>query len=317
MRYRADLEAVVLRHPRLFPDFRKGSRNYDSIETPLQENGERTDCWGVTWRNSRRGLDGVAVGHPLDDWTALPEYRKLDPLFDGLFGPRDWEAVEQSYMRSKDQGDLAVARELPHGLLFLQLMYLRGFENLMCDFARRDSRVWELIHLVEKYSVGVIGECIRRGAECLWIGDDFGMQDRLMVSPDMLRTFLLPSYRRIVAPCVAANIPIHFHSDGRILDILPDIVELGIRVIHLQYSANGLAGLQERAQGKLAINVDLDRQLFPFASQSIIEGHIREIHEGLWLERGGLMLHAECGPDVPLTSIEAICTSLESLCGHP
>jgi uroporphyrinogen decarboxylase len=315
MKYRDALEAVVLRHPRLFPHFRKGSRNYDRIKNPLQEIGERTDCWGVMWHNNRRGLDGVPVEHPLDDWSALAEYRRPDPLTDDLFGPRDWQSVERSYMRSRGRGDLAVARELPHGLLFLRLMYLRGVENLMCDFARHDSRLWELIYLVEECSVVVVAECLRRGAECVWIGDDFGMQDRLMVSPETWRTFLLPSYRRILAPCIAAEVPIHFHSDGRILDILPDLVELGIRVIHLQYSANGLEGLQERARGKLALNVDLDRQLFPLVSESVIEDHIREIHEGLWLEKGGLLLHAECGPDVPLTSIEAICSGLETLCG--
>jgi hypothetical protein len=67
----------------------------------------------------------------------------------------------------------------------------------------------------------------------------------------------------------------------------------------------------------VAINLDLDRQLFPFATPSQIENHIGEVYEGLYLEEGGLMLLAECGPDVPLENIDAICRTFESLCHLP
>jgi hypothetical protein len=35
------------------------------------------------------------------------------------------------------------------------------------------------------------------------------------------------------------------------------------------------------------------------------------------LREGGLMLYAECEPDVPLNNINAICTTLETLCNPP
>ena len=73
---------------------------------------------------------------------------------------------------------------------------------------------------------------------------------------------------------------------------------------------------QKMARGKVALNQDLDRQLFPFASPSQIEDHIAEVFEGLYLKQGGLMLLAECGPDVPV-NIEAICKTFERLCNLP
>jgi hypothetical protein len=70
------------------------------------------------------------------------------------------------------------------------------------------------------------------------------------------------------------------------------------------------------AKGKVALNQDLDRQLFPFATPSQIEDHIGQVFEGLYMPEGGLMLYAECEPDVPLDNIDAICTALEKIC-HP
>ena len=37
----------------------------------------------------------------------------------------------------------------------------------------------------------------------------------------------------------------------------------------------------------------------------------------MYLPEGGLMRKAECGPDVPLGNIEAICRSFERLCRLP
>ena len=73
----------------------------------------------------------------------------------------------------------------------------------------------------------------------------------------------------------------------------------------------------EVAKGKVALHQDLDRQLFPFATRSEIEDHIGTVFEGLYMPIGGLLLHAECEPDVPLETIDAICSALEKVCNPP
>jgi len=84
-----------------------------------------------------------------------------------------------------------------------------------------------------------------------------------------------------------------------------------------QFRSNGLEGLKAVAKGKVALHQDLDRQLFPFATPSDIEEHIGQVFEELYLQEGGLMLYAECGPDVPLENIDAICRVLEAVCNPP
>jgi hypothetical protein len=134
------------------------------------------------------------------------------------------------------------------------------------------------------------------------------------MSPAMWRKYIGPSYHRLLDPCRRAQVPVYLHSDGHILEIIPDLIEAGVRVINPQIRANGLEGLCEVARGRVAIDQDLDRQLFPFASPSDIEAHIGEVYEALYMPEGGLMLIAECGPDVPLENIDAICVAYERIC---
>ena len=135
IKYRDELEAVVLTHPRLFPDYVKGERDFDQIDNPLYMRGRHTDCWGVVWENIEQGLDSIPIVHPIEDWSALDAYGSPDPLKDNAFGPRDWERVRRSLEDAKQQGDLATGGGLWHGFMYMQLFYLRGFENFMLDLA--------------------------------------------------------------------------------------------------------------------------------------------------------------------------------------
>lgn len=317
IKYREELEALVLAHPRIFPDYQKGSRDFDEITNPLYEEGRHRDCWGVVWENVARGLDAIPTVHPLEDWGTLDGYRPPDPLRDDMWGPRDWEQVGRSLADAKSRGDVASGGGLAHGFMYMRLFYLRGFENLMLDLATNEPRLRQIVKMVENYNEVVVRKYLQLGTEYMHFGDDLGMQTSLPMSPEMWRKFIKPSYERIFRPCQEARVPIYLHTDGHILEIIPDLIEVGVSVLNPQIRANGLDGLTELAKGKVAIDQDLDRQLFPFATPAQIEDHIREVFEALYMPEGGLMLSAECEPDVPLESIDVICTTLETVCGLP
>jgi hypothetical protein len=317
MKYREELEELVLAHPRIFPGYRQGAKNFDEIPNPLYDLGRHTDCWGIVWENIERGLDSIPVVHPLADWAALDGYMPPDPLRDGQFTRRDWEQARQDMAQAKNRGDLAIGRPLPHGFMYMLLFYLRGFENLMVDMATDEPRLHRLISIIERYNVAVMGKYLELGAEYISCGEDLGLQHGLPISPAMWRKYIKPTYARMFGLCREVGAPVYLHTDGYILEIIPDLLEVGVRVLNPQIRPNGLAGLQEMARGKVGIHLDLDRQLFPFATASEIEDHIGEMYEGLYLPEGGLMFHAECEPDVSLEKIDAICTVLERVCRPP
>ncbi len=318
IKHRQHLEEIVLAHPRLFPGYEKGDRDFDAVSDPLYEPGRRVDCWGCTWENVARGLSSYVAGHPLLDWEALESWAPPDPMEDDFFGPRrDWEEVRRGFERAKERGDLATAGPLPHGFFYMRLFYLRGFENFMLDLATDDPRAHRLIAIVRDYNAAVVGRCLELGAEYMHFGDDLGLQKSLPMSPEMWRRFIKPAYEAILGQCRDRDVPVYLHTDGHILEIIPDLIEVGVKVLNPQIGANGVDGLREFALGKVAMNVDLDRQSFPFFTPSEIEDHIRDVGEALRLPEGGRMLHAESEPDVPLENIETICRTLEEGCNPP
>jgi len=67
-------------------------------------------------------------------------------------------------------------------------------------------------------------------------------------------------------------------------------------------------------KGRVCVNLDLDRQLFPFATPAQIDAHIRECLEALGSDECGLMPGAESAPDVPLDNTRAICEAYMRHC---
>jgi hypothetical protein len=317
-RHREDLEALVLEHPKVFPNHRKGSVKFDEVADPMYVPGRHRDAWGCVWENNVWGIAGAPVTHPLADWSALAAYRPPDPLKEDLFGPHeDWARVKKRIEAAKARGEVAGGASLPHGFMYMRLYYLRGFDNLMLDLALEEPRLVPLIRMVEDFNTAVIRQNIALGAESLYFGDDLGLQRSLPMSPAMWRRWIKPSYLRMFAHCRKADLVVYQHTDGHVLEIIPDLIEAGVSILNPQIRANGLAGLQEMARGKVCLDQDLDRQLFPFATPGEVEDHVGEVFEGLYRPQGGLMLLAECGPDVPLGNIEAICRAYERLCGLP
>ena len=105
---------------------------------------------------------------------------------------------------------------------------------------------------------------------------------------------------------------IAYHSDGEISPIIPDLIECGVSVINPQLAANGLAALARVCKGRACIDIDLDRQRFPFWTPAEIDAHVREAVETLGAPEGGLWLKASIDDEVPLENVEAIFRALET-----
>ncbi|NOY83088.1 MAG: hypothetical protein GXP31_18975 [Kiritimatiellaeota bacterium] len=281
-KHRDALEEIVLRHPALFPGFKPGSRDYDAIPRAQYRAGTWTDPWGCVWENLEEGLDGIVVSSPL---TRREDVRTFQPPPPGA--------------------------GLPHGFMFMRLYYLRGFEELMLDFAEEPPELQILIDKVFEYNMGELRRMLEAPPRMMGFGDDLGMQDRFPISPAKFRQYLIPCYRALYQACHEAGSKVYMHSDGRIIDVLPDLIDCGVNVINPQIRANSLPDLVRTCKGRVCVNLDLDRQLFPFCTPEEIDAHVREAVEALSSPEGGLMLVAECEPDVPLENIEAICVALE------
>ena len=64
------------------------------------------------------------------------------------------------------------------------------------------------------------------------IGNDFGSQNGLMVSPGSLREFVFGGTRQLIRQAKDYGLNVIHHSCGSVYDVIPDLIELGADVIH-------------------------------------------------------------------------------------
>jgi hypothetical protein len=103
-----------------------------------------------------------------------------------------------------------------------------------------------------------------------------------------------------------AGLDVWFHSDGNILPILPDLLELGVDVLNCQASVIGLENLKPYA-GKVCFRTDIDRQhILPFVSPAEVKQHIRLLFETIGTPEGGIVACGEVIEDVPIENIAAM-----------
>lgn len=285
IKYRGALDEIAARHPLLFGD--QEGRDYDAVSGRYVA-GQHVDAWGCVWSNIKSGRDSIVTGHPVPTREAV---RRLKPP-------------------QTDDG-------FPHGFMWLRLADLRGFEEIMIDFAEEPPELQMLIDVVLAHNLRQgrlrLAELETQGAKgsIVSFGDDLGMQTALAISPAQWRKYIKPCYAQIYRPFRDAGYYIYMHTDGHIVEIVPDLIDCGVQVVNPQIRANGLDNLARMCKGKVCVDLDLDRQLFPFCTPGDLDAHVREAVEKLGAPEGGLWLKAEIGDDVPLENIEAICAALE------
>ena len=309
---RKDLEAIVLRHPRLFPDFLPGSVEYDVFPPVYRAREYFRDNWGCVWYNTIGGIEGVVVESPLADWDALATYRPPDPRLKHERGDRDWDAIRKNIGERRANGRLISG---DGERLFDRLYFLRGYENLMIDIATDDPHLPALIDLLLQYELEVIDMWLPMGVDVIGFHTDIGTQQGLMISPDMFRKYIKPLYKALFAKCRDAGVHAYLSSDGCLLDIVDDLIECGVSAHDPQLRANTLDGIVRAYKGKLCANVDLDRQMFAFCSPDDIWKQIEQVVERMYMPEGGLMMQGSISDaTLPLENIEALCDAIEAHC---
>jgi hypothetical protein len=256
----------------------------DAIERGVQQMaityyaGEHTDPWGCVWSNLQEGMEAYVTGHPLPNR----------------------EDIRTLKAPATDMG-------LPHGFMYLRLLDLRGFEEAMMDFAEEPEELETLVETVCAYNVRQTSLLVESNQNpILFYGDDLGMQQGLAIGAAKWRKWMKPAFKRIYDVAHAAGRKVYMHTDGDIVDIMPDLVEAGVDMINPQFRANGVERLEKTCKGKIPIMLDLDRQLFPFGSPADMRDHVRQTVERLYLPQGGLGLNIEIGMEVPLENVDAL-----------
>lgn len=269
---------------------------------PDYRRGVGRDEWGVFWRSEVDGIKGQVYEPPLRNWDALHSYE-----FPRLPSGGDVERLRRHVDSMRDRGYFVILGFNP-GNYFERMQWLRGFVNLMVDFVRKPKELYTLADMLLDYCLQSMDVVLQAKPDAISFGDDWGAQDRLLVNPSFFRSFFKPRYKRMFDLVHDDGAYLYFHSDGYIIDVIPDLHDIGVDILNPQFSCHDLKELAEATCGKICVSSDVDRQyILPRGSPSEVRDYVKKVIDLFgYGSNGGLICRGEVNIDVPMENIEAM-----------
>lgn len=267
---------------------------------PLYKKGRNTDDFGTVWEVTEEGRCGIPAEFPIaDDWSNYGAYKFPAPF---SVGPPAYR-LYSGHMTGTSPDYYARGGWI---VFFEQLQQLHGFDAVMMDLAVDQPEIYDLRDRLLDFNLGWIDRWLDCEYQGLQFADDWGTQRNLMISPEKWRAFFKPVYAEMFSKVKYAGLDVWFHSDGYILDIIPDLLEIGVDVVNCQLGLMNRADLKTFA-GNVCFRTDIDRQkLLPFASPADIKQYIERLFHDVGTPEGGIVACGEISEDVPLDNIKAM-----------
>lgn len=279
---------------------------FDHGFTPeYYQQGRYVDPWGSVWINLQSGILGEVKEPVFADYSRLEGYEA--PIAQFL---SEWEAA-----RGDITAQIAQARQAGKFIiggwisLFERMQFLRGTEDLYCDIALEEDEMFRMIEIVMQYMRVYLEKWLEMDIDAVAFGDDWGAQISLLISTRIWRRLFKPLYKELIDRIKAAGKKVFFHSDGYILDLYPEFIELGVDAINSQLWCMGVEKVAEKFAGKITFWGEISRQqTLPFGTPKDIYAAADSMKQHLFCG-GGLIGQSEVSGDVPLVNVEAVLTA--------
>ncbi len=260
--------------------------------------GRYIDEWGSIWHVGEDGVLGEVKEPVLDD---------LDKLDD--FNP-PWEFLENTDLSTVDeQCEKSDKFMISHDCSrpFERMQFIRGTENLYKDLVRNKEKVIELRDKVHEYNLEHIKMWLDTKIDAIFVLDDWGSQNNLLISPDLWRELFKPLYKEYCELAHKHDKYVFYHSDGFIEDIYSDLIEVGFDAINSQLFIMDIEELAEKHKGEVTFWGEIDRQrLLPYGNPEEIKEAVFRVRRALDDGKGGVIAQCEWGKENPAENIEAV-----------
>jgi len=194
-----------------------------------------------------------------------------------------------------------------------------GLVNLCLLLADERELVREMIEFWEEFVSRVLTRILAHAkADRVRISEDMAYKAHSMISPAMVREFLLPSYRHWVSEIRNAGCPlVDVDSDGYIGELIPLWIEAGINMCEpIEIAAgNDLAAYRKQYGKHMGYLGGIDKRAIA-AGGAALEAEVMRVVPPL-LEDGGFIPSCDHGvpPDVSWQNYLAYAKLLARLCG--
>uniref|UniRef100_UPI003FEFB0AC uroporphyrinogen decarboxylase family protein n=1 Tax=Eisenbergiella tayi TaxID=1432052 RepID=UPI003FEFB0AC len=210
----------------------------------------------------------------------------------------------------------------PEGKTVLGILWSAHFQDTCAAFGM-ETALMNMIAVPELYEAvnekvlefylkanRIFYEATKGKLHAVLIGNDMGSQRGLMISPELVRRFVIPGCRRLTEQAHSYGLKVIYHSCGAISDIIPDLIDAGVDIIHpIQALAAGMEpeGLKEKFGDRVSFCGGVDTQ--ELLVHGTPEDARKKVQELTRLFPTGLILspsHEAILPDVPPENIGAL-----------
>ena len=267
------------------------------------------DEWGAVWENIGVSHLGEVRQPALSDWS---EFENLH--IPEIADPARWTSVDSARKRAGERFLIASGVSL-----YERCHFIRGLENTWIDIYESADKLEQLIDVLVDMNLYAISRYAEAGADAIMWPDDWGLQNRLMISPEAFREIWKPRYRRVYDAAHKAGMFTFLHSCGDITEILDDLIEIGLDVIQMDQQENmGVERLGSEFGGRITFWCPVDIQNTMVAgSLQEIRDYARRLVDNLGRETGGFIAKwysDPAGAGHTEEAIEAMCDEFFSLC---
>lgn len=194
---------------------------------------------------------------------------------------------------------------------------LAGYDQFFMDLVLDPEFAHALLDKVLEVYTAMYSRYLKEVGEfihCIYLTDDFGSQNSLLMSPDMWREFIKPREAALISHIkdLVPGVKVLFHTDGSVKPLLSDMIDMGVDILNpVQTSVEELSdtdALKREFGDRICFHGGIDVQK---ALVSMDEEHIRyEVQRRIWdLGRQGGYICCTChniGHDIPPRNIRAM-----------
>ena len=150
-----------------------------------------------------------------------------------------------------------------------------GIENCWANLSPETELVTSWFDRYSDRLCGVADSCIDAGVDIIQISDDWGSNQNMLFSPRMWRRMMRPYTEKVIKQVRGRGVPVNVHSDGYIMQIMDDLVEMDVNVVHPVQESAGMDPRQ--------IKEEYGDKLVVYGSLDVVDGLYG--HEGEELDR--------------------------------
>lgn len=267
------------------------------------ENGEyhqiMTDAWKTDIAYSIFGIAGIPVSHPFASWEEAEEYTFPDYQTDSA----EIKRQKENYLVFK--GTVSI---------FERVHTVQPFEKVLIDTVTKAPGLLRFLDRLVDYWAKGINYFLECGTDVIMVGDDWGTQNSLLISPELFREVFKPRYRELFRPIKAAGKRVFFHSCGLISEILDDLIELGIDGLwpQINFFETDPTLFKQCEEARVTLFIHPERQkLIPKGTPQQIEDQIARYADKFHRLGGGGIFYVEIENDAPFENVERLITSID------